>query len=102
MPQVIQTEEFKEWLLGLKDRQAVQRVIARVERMALGNLGDVKPVGAGVSETRIDYGPGYRIYFAKHGEALIVLLAGGDKRTQDEDIKSAKALWKAWKEQNGD
>ena len=85
---------------GLKDRQAVQRVVARVERMAPGNLGDVKPVGAGVSETRIDYGPGYRLYFAKHGEALIVLLAGGGKRTQDKDLKAAKALWEAWKEQN--
>lgn len=75
-------------------------MVARVERMTLGNTGDVKPVGAGVSETRIAYGPGYRLYFTGKGERLMVLLAGGDKSTQDEDIKAAKALWKAWKQEN--
>ena len=78
----------------------MQRVVARIERMTLGNPGDVKPVGAGVSETRIAYGPGYRLYFASKGDQLIVLLAGGDKHTQDDDIKAAKALWEAWKREN--
>jgi putative addiction module killer protein len=76
-------------------------VLVRVTRMAEGNLGDVKPVGEGVSETRIDYGPGYRLYFAGKGKSLIVLLAGGDKKSQAKDIKAAKALWKDWKEENG-
>lgn len=101
MPQVTQTERFRDWLGGLKDRQAVARVLVRVTRMAEGNLGDVKPVGEGVSETRIDYGPGYRLYFAGKGKSLIVLLAGGDKKSQAKDIKAAKALWKDWKEENG-
>jgi putative addiction module killer protein len=100
MLKVIQTEVFRDWLVGLKDRQAHARVLARVARMELGNLGDVEPVGNGVSETRIDYGPGYRVYFASKGKALIILLAGGDKKTQAKDIKSAKALWVAWKEEN--
>ena len=100
MPQVIQTEAFRDWLGGLKDRRAVARVLVRLERIAGGNLGDVKPVGAGVSEARVDYGPGYRLYFASHGQTLIVLLIGGDKSTQDKDIKSAKALWETWKEEN--
>ena len=70
--------------------------------MEAGNPGDVKPVGEGVSEARIDYGPGYRIYFATKGKMLIVLLVGGDKSTQDKDIKTAKAMWEAWKEENDD
>lgn len=100
MPQVIQTEAFRDWLGALKDRRALARVLVRVERIASGNLGDVKSVGAGVNEARIDYGPGYRLYFASRGETLIVLLVGGDKSTQDKDIKSAKVLWEAWKEEN--
>lgn len=70
--------------------------------MESGNAGDVKPVGEGVSEARIDYGPGYRIYFGTRGKVLIVLLVGGDKSTQDKDIKAAKAMWEAWKEENND
>ena len=100
MPKILQTEQFSDWFVGLKDRQAVARVLARVARMAEGNPGDVKPVGEGVSETRIDYGPGYRIYFANWRKTLIVLLGGGDKKTQVKDIKSARALWEAWKEEN--
>lgn len=100
MPEILQTERFRVWFVGLKDRQGAARVIARVERMAIGNLGDVKPVGGGISETRIDYGPGYRLYFANKGKALIVLLAGGNKKTQAKDISAAKALWEAWKEEN--
>jgi putative addiction module killer protein len=101
MLKVIQTERFRDWLVDLKEGQAVARVLVRVARMAEGNLGDAKPVGEGVSETRIDYGPGYRLYFAGKGKSLIVLLAGGDKKTQAKDIKAAKALWKDWKEENG-
>jgi putative addiction module killer protein len=70
--------------------------------MEAGNAGDVKPVGEGVSEARIDYGPGYRVYFATRGKVLIVLLVGGDKSTQDKDIRAAKAMWEAWKEENND
>jgi len=100
MPEIIQTETFRNWLTDLKDRQALARVTARLARMGAGNLGDVKPVGVGVSETRIDYGPGYRVYFGARGKTLIILLVGGDKSTQSKDIKSAKALWEAWKEEN--
>lgn len=98
MPQVIQTETFRDWLSGLTDRAAVQRIGARMQRMARGNPGDVKPVGGGVSEARIDCGPGYRLYFASKGEALIVLLAGGDKSSQRRDIERAQTLWERWKE----
>ncbi len=100
MPQVLQTEPFRDWLADLKDRRAKARVVARIARMEIGNLGDVKPVGSGVSETRSNYGPWYRLYFGGKGETLIVLLIGGDKGTQARDIKAAKALWKAWKEEN--
>ena len=102
MPTVIQTEAFRDWLVALRDRRAAARVLIRVTRMEAGNPGDVKPVGEGVSEARIDYGPGYRIYFATKGKMLIVLLVGGDKSTQDKDIKTAKAMWEAWKEENDD
>lgn len=77
---------------SLADIHARARILVRVERLASGNPGDVKPVGEGVSEMRIDYGPGYRVYFKKHGRAIIVLLAGGDKRSQGNDIKTALRL----------
>ena len=83
------TLAFDGWLLALKDEGAKARIARRIERLAQGNPGDVKPVGSGVSELRIDYGPGYRVYFADRGKVLIVLLCGGDKRTQDRDIKRA-------------
>jgi len=102
MPTVIQTEAFRDWLIALKDRRAAAKVLVRVSRMEAGNPGDVKPVGESVSEARIDYGPGYRIYFATRGKVLIVLLVGGDKSTQDKDIKSARAMWETWKEENND
>jgi len=76
----------------LRDRQARTRIDIRIRRLSMGNYGDVKPVGEGVSELRIDYGPGYRVYFVQRGQALIILLAGGDKRTQDKDINSAIKL----------
>jgi putative addiction module killer protein len=92
MTQIRQTEVFSTWLRGLHDRQARARIQIRIDRLQLGLAGDVKPVGEGVSELRIDYGPGYRIYFTRRGQALIVLLAGGDKRTQNKDIKTALKL----------
>jgi putative addiction module killer protein len=81
--EVRQTEVYARWFLSLRDQRAKARINARIRRLSLGNLGDVKPVGEGVSELRIDYGPGYRVYFAHRGQTLIVLLAGGDKDTQD-------------------
>jgi len=86
------TETYARWLDGLRDIRARARVLARVERLAAGNPGDVKPVGEGVSELRIDYGPGYRVYFTLRGRTVIILLAGGDKRTQTTDIKTALRL----------
>jgi putative addiction module killer protein len=90
--QVRKTEIFSKWLDGLADVRARARVLVRIERLALGNPGNVKPVGASVSELRIDYGPGYRVYFTKVGREIIILLAGGTKQTQDADIKLAIRL----------
>ena len=92
MLQVRKTETFVRWLDGLHDIRARARVQVRIERLAAGNAGDVEPVGEGVSELRIDYGPGYRVYFKKHGREVVILLAGGDKRTQSADIKTALLL----------
>jgi putative addiction module killer protein len=92
MIEVRQTETFAAWFKQLRDRHARARVQVRIDRLALGNPGDVRPVGEGVSELRIDYGPGYRVYFVRRGSTLIVLLAGGDKRTQTADIAEALAL----------
>jgi putative addiction module killer protein len=86
------TRVFARWLDGLRDVRARARVLVRIERLADGNPGDVKPVGEGVSEMRIDYGLGYRVYFIQRGEEVIVLLAGGDKRTQAADIQRALRL----------
>ncbi len=92
MLEVRQTAEFAEWFAGLRDRQARVRIDVRIRRLSLGNPGDVKPVGGGVSELRIDYGPGYRVYFTQQGQAVVVLLAGGDKSTQASDIALAVDL----------
>lgn len=92
MIEIRQTEVFSKWLRGLRDRQARARIQTRIDRLQLGLAGDVKPVGEGVSELRIDDGPGYRIYFAQRQRELIVLLAAGDKRTQGTDIKTALKL----------
>jgi len=92
MVEVRQTEVFSKWLRELHDRQARARIQTRVDCLQLGLAGDVKPVGEGVSELRIDYGPGYRVYFIRRGRELVILLAGGDKRTQDRDIKTAMEL----------
>ena len=90
--EIRKTEVFARWLDGLHDLRARARVQVRIERLAAGNPGDVQPVGEGVSEMRIDYGPGYRIYFKKIGREIVILLAGGDKRTQSADIKTALRL----------
>lgn len=89
MIEIRKTDFFANWLDRLSDNGARARILARIERLAMGNPGDAKPVGEGVSELRIDYGPGYRVYYKKVGNKIIVLLAGGDKRTQKKDIKSA-------------
>ncbi len=92
MIEIRKTDVFKSWLDGLRDLRARARVQVRIERLAGGNPGDVKPVGEGVSELRIDYGPGYRVYFKRRGQTLIILLAGGEKGTQSEDIRTAIRL----------
>ena len=92
MIEIRKTENFAKWLDRLNDIRARARILVRIERLAAGNPGDVKPVGEGVSELRIDYGPGYRVYFKKQGRALILLLAGGDKHTQSRNIKTALRL----------
>jgi len=92
MIEVRRTEVYAKWLDGLRDVRARARVLVRVERLAAGNAGDVRPVGEGVSELRIDYGPGYRVYFKKQGRTIVMLLAGGDKRTQSRDIETALRL----------
>ena len=98
---------FDEWLRGLNEQNAVARILARLGRVRLGNLGnlgDCKSVGEGVSELRVDYGPGYRVYFGQKGRTLVVLLCGGDKRTQDKDIRRAKQFWQEYQasENEGD
>ncbi len=92
MIEIRKTDLFAEWLDGLQDIQARARIQARIERLAAGNPGDVESVGEGVSELRINMGPGYRVYFRQRGRELIILLAGGDKRTQARDIKTALRL----------
>lgn len=92
MIEIRQTETYSQWFSTLRDRKAKAHIDIRVRRLSMGNPGDVKPVGQGISELRIDYGPGYRVYFIQRGETLIILLAGGDKRTQEQDIKTALDL----------
>lgn len=89
---ILQTETFRRWLSGLRDDQAVVRITARLRRASQGNLGDVHPVGNGVSEMRIQYGPGYRLYFVRRGSDMVVLLCGGDKSSQRRDIERAKQI----------
>ena len=97
MIELIRSATFDRWLSGLRDRRAVARIAARLDRMAAGNPGDVQQVGEGISELRINYGPGYRVYFIQRGPVLIILLCGGDKSTQSKDIKQAKVLAEEWK-----
>jgi putative addiction module killer protein len=92
MNEVRKTAIFSGWMAGLRDHRVRAKIAARIDRLALSNAGDVRPVGEGISELRIHYGPGYRVYFVARGRTLIVLLCGGDKSTQTKDIKTAKML----------
>ncbi len=92
MYEIRKTSAFDKWIESLRDIRAKARVMARIKRLETGNPGDVKPVGEGVSEMRIDYGPGYRVYYTRQGNMVVILLVGGDKRTQTKDIKKAIAL----------
>jgi putative addiction module killer protein len=98
MIEVIKSSTFDAWFSRLKDRQALARIAARIDRLAMGNPGDVKPIGDGLSEMRVDVGPGYRVYYMQRGKIVIVLLCGGDKSSQDRDIEQAKQLAKRWKD----
>lgn len=94
MIEVRQTSAFTKWIDGLRDNNARARIATRIRRMEIGNLGDVRPVGEGVSEARIPYGPGYRLYFIQQGSQIVILLCGGDKSTQGKDIAAAKEMAK--------
>jgi len=94
--EVRQTDVFSSWLRQLRDDKARFRILVRIRRLSMGNFGDVKQVGDGISELRIDYGPGYRVYLQRHGSLLVLLLAGGSKKTQSTDIAKAKKLAKEW------
>ena len=96
-----QTETFRKWRVRLKDGRIRALIASRLDRLAFGNPGDVKPVGGGISELRIDHGPGYRVYFMKRGNTIIILLCGGDKNTQTKDIQTAKRLAAEWSKENG-
>jgi putative addiction module killer protein len=92
--QIVQSDTFTAWLDNVKDERAAARIVTRIRRMEIGNAGDVRSVGDGVSEIRIDYGPGYRVYFARRGRTLVILLCGGDKKSQRKDIALAKRMAK--------
>lgn len=94
--QALRTEEFARWLKGLKDRQGGAKILAHVDRLEDGNPGNTRSVGSGVMEMKIDFGPGYRVYYAQRGTLLVLLLCGGDKSTQDDDIRRAKLLATQW------
>ena len=97
MLDVLQSDTFQKWLSKLKDVAARAKIEMRIRRLSLGNAGDCKSVGKGIMELRIDYGPGYRVYYLQRGPLLVVLLCGGDKRTQNTDIKRAAAIAKDWR-----
>lgn len=101
MVEVVTSATFDSWLQKLKDRRAVARVLIRIDRLAAGNPGDVKPVARGVSELRINYGPGYRVYFLREGDRLVLLLTGGDKSTQNADIRAAHTITDTWHRTQG-
>lgn len=97
MIEIVKSSNFDQWLKKLRDSQAKARIQMRIRRLGLGNPGDVRPIGEGLSEMKIDYGPGYRVYYLQQGGVLVVLLCGGDKRTQQRDIAMAKSLAAEWK-----
>ena len=99
MIEIRETDIYHEWFEHLKDKRAKARIDVRIRRVSLGNFGDVRPVGKGVSELRIDYGPGYRVYFTQHGNTLVILLCGGEKSTQAKDIQQAHELAQALAEE---
>jgi putative addiction module killer protein len=96
-----QTETFRVWRIGLKDEKTRSILASRLDRLAFGNSGDAKPVGAGISELRIDYGPGYRVYYTRHGRTILLLLCGGTKGSQAKDIGKAKRLAEEWRDDDG-
>lgn len=98
MTELIKTDVFDRWLTALSDPRARAKIEVRIRRLSLGNAGDVRPVGGGISEMRIDYGPGYRVYFVQRGPIVVILLCGGDKSSQSRDIAMAKAIAAQWKE----
>lgn len=95
---IVRSETFDSWMRNLKDRRGAARIQVRLDRLANGNPGDARPVGHGISELRIDVGPGYRVYYQHRGDVLIVLLCGGDKSTQTKDIEKAHEIAKDWKD----
>lgn len=97
MFEVIRTDEFEQWITKLRDRRGKLRILQRIDRLAQGNPGDVGPIGKGLSELRLDTGPGYRVYYLQDGDVLIVLLCGGDKSTQQKDIEKAHDLAEEWR-----
>jgi len=99
MPEIRRSDGFDKWLLNLRDDRAVARISTRIRRLAMGNPGDVKPVGEGISEMRIDYGAGYRVYFKDTGREIIILLCGGDKTTQQADIANARKIARLYEEE---
>lgn len=100
MPTIIKSDAFASWIDNLRDRAGAASVLRRPARLERGNPGDVASVGGGVSELKIDFGPGYRVYFGQRGQDLVIILGGGDKSTQGRDLKAARKLWDEWKEQN--
>lgn len=101
MMELLQTETFRKWRTRLKDQRTRALIASRLDRLAYRNAGDVRPVGQGVSELRIDYGPGFRVYFQRRGSTIIILLCGGNKSTQAKDIQTAKRLAAEWSEEDG-
>ena len=99
MKDIRKSDVFDKWLRNLRDRRAVVRIDTRIRRLAKGNPGDVKPAGEGISELRIHYGPGYRVYYKDTGREIIILLCGGDKRTQQDDIAEAKEIARLYEEE---
>jgi len=100
MKEIRRSSVYNKWFMSLRDIRAQHRILARIKRLAMGNPGDVKPAREGISEMRIDYGPGYRVYYKDTGKEIIILLCGGDKRNQQADIDEARKIAKAYKEEN--